>query len=59
MRLLYRNFIRPYLEFAIPVWRLFLKGDIDMIEQVQQRAKKLINPIRNLNYEKKVMKVRF
>ncbi len=34
MRSLYLTFIRPYLEFAVPVWCLFLKGDIDMIEQV-------------------------
>ncbi len=41
MRSLYLTFIRPYLEFAVPVWCPFLKGDIDMIEQVQQRASKL------------------
>jgi hypothetical protein len=35
------------LEFSVPVWCPFLKGDIDMIEQVQQRATKLILAIRN------------
>ena len=41
MRSLYLTFIRPYLEFAVSVWCPFLKIDIDMIEQVQQRATKL------------------
>ena len=57
MRSLYLTFIRPYLEFAVPVWCPFLKGDIDMIEQVQQRATKLIPAIRNLSYENRLRKL--
>jgi len=56
MRSLYLTFIRTYLEFAVPVWCPFLKGDIDMIEQVQQRATKLIPAIRNLSYENRLRK---
>jgi hypothetical protein len=36
MKSLYLTCIRPHLEFPFPVWYLSLKGDIDMIEQVQQ-----------------------
>ena len=57
MRSLYLAFIRPYLEFAVPVWCPFLKSDIDMIEQVQQRATKLIPAIRNLSYENRLRKL--
>ena len=57
MRSPYLTFIRPYLEFAVPVWCPFLKGDIDMIEQVQQRATKLIPAIRNLSYENRLRKL--
>jgi ribonucleases P/MRP protein subunit RPP40 len=39
------------------VWCLFLKGDIDMIEQVQQRATKLIPAIRNLSFENRLRKL--
>ena len=53
MRSLYLTFI----EFAVPVWCPFLKGDIDMIEQVQQRATKLIPTIRNLSYENRLRKL--
>jgi len=53
MRSLYLTFIRSYLEFAVPACSPFLKGDIDMIEQVQKRATKL----RNLNYENRLRKL--
>jgi ribonucleases P/MRP protein subunit RPP40 len=54
---LYLTFIRPYLEFEVLVWCPFLKGDIDIIEQVQQRATKLISAIRNLSYENRLRKL--
>jgi len=57
MRSLYLRFIRPYLEFAVPVWCPFLKGDIDMIGQVQQWATRLISTIRNLSYENRLRKL--
>jgi ribonucleases P/MRP protein subunit RPP40 len=54
MRSLYLTFIRPYLEFPVPVWCPFLKGNIDVI---QQRATKLIPAIRNLSYENRLRKL--
>ena len=33
---LYQTFIRPLLEFAIPVWSPYLKGDYEAIEKVQR-----------------------
>ena len=43
LRSLYLTFIRPFLEFAVPVWSPILKGDIDMLERVQHRATRLIH----------------
>jgi len=57
MRSPYLTFFLPYLEFAVPVWCPFLKSDIDMIEQVQQRATKLTPAIRNLSYENRLRKL--
>ena len=51
MRSLYFTFIRPLLEFAIPVWSLYLKGYCEDIEGVQHRDKKLVHTISNLKYE--------
>jgi len=57
MRSLYLTFIRPYLEFAVAVWCPFVKGDIDMIRQVQQQATKLKPAIRNLSHENRLRKL--
>jgi hypothetical protein len=57
MRSLYLTFNRPYLEFAVPVRCHFLKGDIGMIEQVQQQSTKLIPAIRILSYENRLRKL--
>lgn len=55
--LLYKTFIRPHLEFAIPVWSPCLKGDCDVLERVQHRATKLAHSISNLSYENRLSKL--
>ena len=35
---LYTTYIRPYLEFAVPVWSSYLKCDIAKLEGVQRRT---------------------
>ena len=54
LRSLYSTFIRPFLEFAVPVWSPILKGDCDVIERVQHRASKLVASIRGFSYEKRL-----
>jgi len=54
LRSLYSTFIRPFLEFAVPVWSPVLKGDCDVIERVQHRATKLVSSIRRLSYENRL-----
>ena len=51
LRSLYTTFIRPFLEFAAPVWSPALKGDCDIIERVQHRATKVVSSIKGLSYE--------
>jgi len=34
---LYKSLVRPYLEYCIPVWNLYLVKDIKLIESVQIR----------------------
>ena len=54
LRSLYSTFVRPLLEFAVPVWSSHFKGDSDMIERVQRRALKLVSLISNFDYEKRL-----
>ena len=55
MRSLYVTFICRLLEFAIPVWYPYLKGDCEAIERVQHRATKLVHTISNLKYEDRLI----
>ena len=48
---LYTSYVRPLLEFAIPVWNPYLKGDIDILERVQHRATKISPSLKNKNYD--------
>ena len=36
VRSLYASYIRPLVEFSVPVWCPHLKGDINSLEKVQQ-----------------------
>ena len=51
VRLLYVSLIRPHLEYAVPVWSPYLKGDIESLENVQHRATRLVPGIKRKSYE--------
>ncbi len=54
LRSLYLTLIRPFLEFAVPVWSPILIGDCDLIEKVQHRATKLVSSINELSYNNRL-----
>ena len=37
---LYTTYVRPLLEFTIPVWNPYKKSDINILERIQHRAKR-------------------
>ena len=51
IRLLYVSLVRPHLENAVPVWNPRLKKDIDMLENVQHRATRLVPCLKKESYE--------
>ena len=58
VRLLSVSLIRPHLEYAVPVWSPYLRGDIENIENVQHRTTRLATSIKRKNYEYRVKHMR-
>ena len=47
---LYKQLVRPHLDYAAQAWSPFYEKDKFLLEQVQRRATRLIPEVRNLPY---------
>ena len=47
---LYKQLVRPHLDYAVQAWSPFYEKDKFLLEQVQRRATRLIPDVRNLPY---------
>ena len=45
--------VRPHLEYEIPVWNPFLKGDIEKLKKTQHRATKISHRMKGLSYNER------
>ena len=54
VKTLYKAFIRPLIEFAVPVWSPYYKGDINILEKVQHRMTRLVPFLRKLTYDRRL-----
>ena len=54
MKLLFVSLVRPLLEFANVAWSPKHQKDIDLIEQVQRRATRLVPSLKHLSYEQRL-----
>ena len=53
---LFCAFVRPHLEYGQSVWAPFLQKNINSIENVQIRATKLVDGMKDLDYEERLKK---
>ena len=51
---LYKQYIRPHLEFGIPVQTPWSQGDIDLMEKVQIRMVRMVSGLKGRNYQEKL-----
>jgi hypothetical protein len=58
VRLLYVSLVRPHLEFAVPVWNPYFKKDIEKLEEIQQRATRLVPTLKKREYLDRLNKLR-
>ena len=51
---LYKQLVRPHLEYATCAWEPYLKRNVELFEKVQRRVTKCINSMTNLSYEQRL-----
>lgn len=52
-RKVYPAFVRPHLEYSIQAWRPWLLKDIALLENVQRRSTKLVNCLRDVEFQQR------
>ena len=51
---IYKQYVRPHLEFSVPAWSPWLQGDKDILERVQQRAIGMVSGLKGTSYGEKL-----
>ncbi len=50
---LYKQYVRPHLEFATPSWTPWLTGDKEALEKVQEKAVRMVAGLKGRDYEER------
>ncbi|MFZ2537548.1 MAG: hypothetical protein WAX04_01440 [Oscillospiraceae bacterium] len=57
-KILFNTYIRPHIEYCVQVWNPFLKKDIEILENVQRRATKMVKALGKMSYEERLAKLK-
>ena len=57
-KMIFKGLVRPHLEYAAPVWSPHLKKHVELIENVQRRATKLVPGLKQLPYPERLKKLK-
>ena len=51
---IYKQFVRPHIEFAVQAWSPWQAGDIEMLEAVQKKMVRQVSGLKGTTYEEKL-----
>ena len=51
---LYKQYVRPHLEFAVPAWSPWTVADKDVVERVQERAVRMVSGLKGETYAERL-----
>ena len=57
-KILYTSLVRPIVEYANPIWSPYKLKNIDMLENLQRRATKMIPGLKDLTYPERLSKLK-
>ena len=55
---LYKQYVRPHLEFAVAAWSPWTQEDLETLEKVQKRAVKAVSGLRSQSYEDRLAELK-
>ncbi len=50
----YKLYVQPHLEFAVPAWSPWTKADSEVLEKVQRRAVGMVTGLKSRDYEERL-----
>jgi len=54
---LYKQYVRPHLEFAVQAWSPWSVADIEVIEKVQKKMIKMVSGLRSQDYDDRLLEL--
>ena len=54
---LYKQYVRPHLEFAVPAWSPWAVGDREVLEKVQERAIRMVSGLKGKTYQDRLKEI--
>jgi hypothetical protein len=55
---LYKQYVRPHLDFATQAWSPWQQGDIEALESVQRRAVNMVSGLRSREYSERLKELK-
>jgi hypothetical protein len=54
---LYKQYVRPHLEFSVRAWAPWSQADKDVLERVQRRAVGMVSGLQGRDYEARLREI--